>query len=421
MKVLLSPDNVGGGDSASSMETQTPTFVPQQATSVQIESLKSKPAAPIQVQDKPIPDSVKGTSFDIDDGEKLGDFEDNKDAAPKSDFTITKTERKNETPNSSDEKPAQQLEKKVDVKQKEEAAKPKDENKSPVQQQQQVKKEVEARDYSVFPEEIRDELKKTSNGAFNYIKDVYTKHKELESNHEKLGAEVKKIQEGGLPFSYYENPEAWRLHPHGSQLLNKASRIDYEEGFYREQLDRIVNGEKFFTIRGYDKNGNPVFDAEQEPSDAAKNNILLAIGQLSNAKVAAYTQVNGFAQQFKGQMQQQAQKVNEIIDNEFPWHKDPNDEHQQWVKEFSGVVPDERQGDYMSKVASLLYAKWQKTLSLLEEASGMKRNEEIATETKNRIEPAVKSPSISGAQKSGVAVSANGKYQPPQKFDVEGL
>jgi len=421
MRVLFEPENNGGGGEASAVET--PAFTPTHVTSVQVESLRSKPAAPIQVQDKPIPDSVKGTQFDVADDEKIGDFEDNKEAAPKTDFSITKTETKSKENEQKDT--TRQSEKTVDQQQKEKTPADKDANKNLEQQPVKPpvapqKKEVESRDYSVFPEEIRDELKKTSNGAFNYIKDVYTKHKALEEDHSKIRAEVEKIEKGGLPFSYYQNPEAWRLHPHGSQLLNKASTIDWEESYNREQLAKIQAGEKFKPLRGYDKAGNPVFFPEQEPSEQAKTEIMLAIGQLTNAKVNAYTQVNTFAQRFQGEMQQQAQKVNEIIENEFPWHKDPNDEHQQWAKEFMGVVPEERENDYMSRIASYLYAKYQKALSLLEESSAYKKVEEVSAETKRAIEPAVKSGSLAGAQRSGV-VNANGKFQPPAKFDLDGM
>jgi len=420
MRVLFEEgagDNQGGG----AVETP-PAFTPQHVTSVQVDSLRSKQASPVQIQDKPIPDSIKGTQFDLGDDNSVGDFPDNKEAAPRTDFSITKTENK-----SNEQKDAtKQPEKAVEQQQKKETPPAKDADKSVEQQQPAkppvtpAKKEVESRDYSVFPEEIRDELKKTSNGAFNYIKDVYTKHKALEEDHSRVKAEVEKIEKGGLPFSYYQNPEAWRLHPHGSQLLSQAGTIEWEESYNREQLQKIQAGEKFKPLRGYDKQGNPVFWPEQEPSEQAKTDIMLAIGQLANAKVNAYTQVNTFAQRFQGEMQQQAQKVNEIIDSEFPWHKDPNDEHQQWVKEFSGVVPEERENDYMSRIASYLYAKYQKALSLLEESAGYKKAEEAVAETKRAIEPSVKSGSIAGAQRSGVN-AGNSKFQPPAKFDLEGM
>ncbi len=432
MKVLLKREPAAGegnGGGGTVTVDAPPAFTPSASPGMQTEMLRAKPAVPA-IQDKPVPESIKGTNFDIDSDEKLGNFDDHKEVSPRTDFSITKTDGKIKTEEKKEETPKQEEKKVEDPKKPTLKIKDATENKQTDKQvepnkEQQPPKEKIARDYSQFPTEVQEHLKNTSNDAFKFITETFAQKKKLEQEAEVTKAQVKKIEDGGLPFNYYENPDAWRLHPQAKGMLSQASRMENEESFYREQIERITAGEKFQTITAYDQQGRLILSPEMEPSDGAKTELLLLLGRYAAGKTQMYSRLNSFAQSYSGQMKQLNSGIENILAEQFPWAKDEKHEKQKHAKELMELIPQERQGDYLAKLSAYLYAEYQKALELLETKSGIEaqQREEIKTETKRAIEPAVKSASVTGAQKSGVVHgnASNGKYIPPSKFDVEDL
>jgi hypothetical protein len=281
---------------------------------------------------------------------------------------------------------------------------------------------AEARDYSIFPEEYRDELKKTSNTSFKFLTETYLKSKKQEEELTSVKKEVENIQKGGFPSQWYEHPEAWRLHPVAQKGINTLDRIAYEESFLRDQLGKIENGEKWQYIKGYTKDGTPVYSELLEPSKEIATDIVLNLGKMGAAKQQEAIRLNHFAQSFSQSMNGLGAEVDKIIDQEFPWRKDEKHECHKWVTEFKevtqGILPNSKATD----LCSYLYAALNKTKEMLAEAQKTVKTTEIKQETKQKIEPSVKSPSVNGAPKSGpTAKPSNGTYMPPAKFDMEGM
>lgn len=395
-----------------------PTTV-DRATSVQIETLRSKTPAPISLEKEP-PESIKGKTFELDDSDAPIEYKDHPEAAKNEEFE--KAENKGKPKVTPDPKP--EMQEKLDPSLKE----PKIHAKLP-EKKEEVKEEVkvedeatkktrEARDYSVFPEEIQGELRNTSNKAFNFIKEVYPKFKKTEEELTKTKEELKKIEEGGMPSQWYSHPEAWRLHPEAQKGLNDIQKIEFEEGFWREQLQKIQLGEQYVLLRGYNNQGQPVYSAAIEPSEDAKTDLLLTLGKYANIKTQAYVNINTFAQGFKGAIAKQEEAIQKVIDEEWPWHADEKHPAQKWVGEFRAIVPPERQDDYMTKVASLLYASYQKALELLEEKMQGEKQDKTKTETRRSVEPSVQSPSVGAAARKNVPGVA---YRPPPTFDLNGM
>jgi hypothetical protein len=383
MKVLLNQDGAEGSGSA---EAKVASALSQLSTgtSDQMSSFKGAPASPME---KPVavPQDIKGKTFDLSDEPDI-QYPENKDAASSSEFKKeeAKVEQKVEE---------KKEEVKVDEKPKFKAALPE----KAVPAKKEDGKVTEARDYSIFPEEAREYMKQTSNPAFNFIKDTYLKSKKAEEELAKLKPEFENLQKGGFPSSWYQHPEAWRLHPQAQTQLNTIQKVEFEESFWFQQLDKIQKGEPYQIIRGYNKEGKAVLSEELEPSENAKTQAVLTLGKLQAGKQNLYVGLNFFAQTFNEKYTQQQQAVESVIDEQWPWNKDEKHPAQKWVKEFLDIVPAERHSDNMTRVASLLYASYQKALELLSEQQKQEKKEEVKTEIKRHVEPKVSSPSASAS------------------------
>ncbi len=423
-RILLNSDSEAG-----IVAPETPAYAPK--TSLQYESLTSSPKTNSPNMEKaPPPEALTGT-FDVSDMTDIT-YPENKDVTATEEFTkdgkqgieikaapVKKEETKEEV--------------KVEVKPLEKKglnAKLPDSPKVDTTTKEKVSTEelktvekgaAEARDYSIFPEEIRESLKKTGNQAFEFVKDIYTKHKKIEEELVTAKKEVEAVQKGGFPTQWHEHPEAWRLHPVAQQGIQKLDRLNFEESFFRDQLNRIENGEKWQIIKGYNK-GVPVYSEEFEPTKEAATNIILGLGKLSATKQNESVRLNNFAQTFSQNMAGLDGEVEKIIDQEFPWRKDDKHECQKWVNEFKEVTQGILPKSKSTELAGYLYAALNKTREMLMEAQKNAQVAEIKQETKVKIEPSVKSPSVNGAPKSGIVKKGEtGGYTPPAKFDLEGM
>lgn len=426
-RILLNSDSEAGGGEVT--VPTTPSYSPP--TSMQHQALTSSPRANATSSDvAPPPEALVGT-FDVSGLEDI-QYPENKEATNSEDFSKD-AKQGIEIKAAPDKKVEVKPEAKVELKTEEKKglnAKLPDAPKVDTAAKEEVSNEklktvekgtAEARDYSIFPEEIRESLKKTGNQAFEFVKDIYTKHKKTEEELTTVKKEVETIQKGGFPSQWFEHPEAWRLHPVSQQGIQKLDRLQFEENFFRDQLGKIKVGEKWQTIKGYNK-GVPVYSELMEPSEDDATNIILGLGKLGAAKQNEALRLNNFAQTFSSNMQGLEVEVDKIIDQEFPWRKDDKHECQQFVKEFkdvtAGILPKSKSTD----LAGYLYAALCKTKELLVEAQKTAKVEGIKQETKEKIEPSVKSPSVNGAPKSGVSnKKVDGTYTPPAKFDLAGM
>lgn len=401
--LLLDPSPEAGGGLQQSAGV---TIVP--AANIQQQATTGSPSVPVS-QESVIPDSVKGTTFDIE-GEDMSFGEASKD------FKETKVEF------------AKKDAAKIELIKKEEGFKakfPEKENEPATKEQLEslVKdkstQKLPARDFSVFPEEVKEILKDTSRAAFDFITKTFKESQELKASKEKLETEYKKVQEGGVPSSWYEHPESWRLHPHAQNSLGRLEKLDAEEGFWREQLENINNGQKFRLLRGWNnQTGELVAGDEIEPSEQAKTDIFLRLGRYQSEKNSEAVRLNTFAQSFGSQMKKFNSDAEAIIEKEWPWHKDEKHEAQKWVKEFMGLIPEPMREQMGFRVASLLYATFSKTNELLAEERTKNKTGEIVKESTRLAEPSLRSPSVGG--KMG-ATGTNGVYTPPPTFNLEGM
>lgn len=417
--VLLDPEGGEGGGGKGEGTTGTVVTAPivSPTTSIQISALKGSSSPIVHEKVIEIPANIKGTEFSLsdEDEKELDKQADHPEAHKLETKGIEAKEKKKEE--IKEEKKEELKEEKKEI--------AKVEEKKEVRNQQQ--KKVDPRDYSIFPEEVRGYLKNTSNESFNFIKDIYPKYKQAEEENLKLKEEHKKIEEGGFPSQWQTHPEAWRLHPAANRLFNDVQKIEFEENFWREQVKKINAGEPYVALQGYTKDGTPVYSQPIPPTEESKDNILVGLGQLAPVKANAYAKIDGLSQQFKLIYDAESGNIAKLTDEMFPWHKDPKDPKQEFVKGMLDALPDIHRTSPLAYQLSLLYAQYQQALQLLGEKNEFTAEEKKKEEIKKLTEPNVSSPTVSGALNNSGSNGANirlpqgAKYIPPATFSNEGM
>jgi preprotein translocase subunit SecA len=148
---------------------------------------------------------------------------------------------------------------------------------------------------------------------------------------------------------------------------------------------------------------------------------MMSLGKYGSIKTQLYQGLNSFAQNFHGQIKRQADVVNKLVDEHFPWHKDEKDARQENYKQFvNTVVPIERRNDPLARVAGMLYANLQNALDLLVEKQTNEKKESVKQENRKSVEP---SPRTGGITKISRPIGMNGKsgYAPPTTFSLDGM
>ena len=199
-KVLLDPapnkDEGGGIAPASNAGTQQVSF--DRGGDIRQQALTSSPSGPVQ-KNIAIPEELKGKTFDISDDDFKDITKEGEDSSVSKEFNIPKKQEKKEEINKEESKKEEI--KKEGLQAKYPEAKKESSEPASKEQLESLAKEkgskLPARDFSIFPEDIRDELKQTSRGAFDFITKTYKEHLDIKKSKENLETEIKKIQEGG--------------------------------------------------------------------------------------------------------------------------------------------------------------------------------------------------------------------------------
>lgn len=200
------------------------------------------------------------------------------------------------------------------------------------------------RDYSKYPPEKHDALKKMSNVAFAEYEATYDAKVALEAEVKDLKS---KADPNRLPDNYYEHEEGYTLSPQYREAAQAISKVETEANFVRAQLRSIREGKPFF-LPGYDKDGRLVpysvgaggqyapaapGDAGIEPTEEWKDELSRALMRGEQLKGEAAGQIRSLQQQFKAEHEQAKTMVFDGIKQLAPWSSDKNNEVTKWAEE----------------------------------------------------------------------------------------
>lgn len=404
-KVLLDPaaaDNGGGGGGTVTVAEQV------------------KGSAPFQTDGR-MPDSLKSTTFDIEDGE-VEDIDLNHGIPNKANSTI-------ESPKV---KPAEQLEaaKKVEeVKPKTELNIPKPEDKAKTELEvkpaaevktapTQEKAKVGGRDYSAYPDDMAKTLKGMSNEAFGVFEKTYKELNELKPKATEALAKIEELEKNGFPQGWYDHDRAFSLHPQYQQAVSDLQMVNYERDFYRKQLELIEEGEEFQEVKGFNKaTMEPVLSEKYKPSASAKIEIGRRYNEASQLSKQFYSQASSIETTFKQRYAQATKYVEDIKDKQWPWHKDPKDPRQKWVKEIQDATPVEFRNSGGTHLSGLMYASVQEFMQLREADQKEIARLKSMKQEEPKTEESLSSTTI--APQKVTFPGARGSYKPPQEFSMD--
>jgi len=151
------------------------------------------------------------------------------------------------------------------------------------------------RDYSKYPAELIPVLKDLPNAKFAQYADT------LAETFKKAArvAELEKTlaERPTKPQYFYENPEGYRLTPEFASVQTELGYAQLEASHWQEQLPRIMRGEDWIELTGYDQNNRPVYEKRAAPANGVVD---------AEAQVRVQQMLTGASSQYAALRQQQA-------------------------------------------------------------------------------------------------------------------
>lgn len=274
----------------------------------------NKPMLRVDVA-KPVPDSIKKTTFDVSNFDveqlpesapvKIEDREGKTVDAKESGQTESKTESKAE----------EKVEPKVEPK-KEPAAllqppkkDPKDvKGKEKIQQISPVTKEKVQRDYSGHSTEEVEAFKKMSDESYAFTKQLITKNKELS----KLEGQ-----------SYLQHEMAYVLDPEYQKAKTELYYLNGESNHWKQQLLKMKEGKPINDIKGWTSDGKIVLGSEHQPSADLEEEVRKRMYACETEAQSRNGKLQDYPTKYQNQIKQDRVAVEQEMKSRFSWEADP--------------------------------------------------------------------------------------------------
>jgi len=278
---------------------------------------------------------------------------------------------------------------------------------------EQVKPNTTTRDYTGYTPEEAGLLKQMSNPAFDYASKILKENKELQQ----LKSAI-----------YLQNPEAFRLDPQYQKIAEDVDYFTAESQYWQQQLVNIKQGKEWIPLRGWDKQGKPVFDKPRTPDDLAEEDVRQRMMQASQQAAVAKSNQQQMQQTYSQRVQADNQGINQVQAQKFAWVGNPEVLKQtvpiegmgertlEQVKgDFLSLLPAYHRNNILADVASNMFVALQiygseiRKLKSANATAATKQQEQLRAEPTSTTKP---------ANTTGVPAS---KYAGPAVFDMSGL
>ena len=159
--------------------------------------------------------------------------------------------------------------------------------------------QAKARVFDGLSEEEIPLFKQMSQQAYDHLYPKYLASREQE-------ARIKELEEKANAADsrrWYEEPDAYTLHPEYRELQDHSNNLEIEERFWTEQLANIEDGKPFYTLereRGPDGKYVYKYGQEQQPSATAKATIISNLAALTQHKISASGKLKELQTAFAG-------------------------------------------------------------------------------------------------------------------------
>lgn len=382
--------------------------------------------------DKSLPDNLKGLEFSLDDvGEPPeADFNEGKEnkavGGEKKEFSEKSLEPPKVGEKKQEEKapePKKEIKQGLNIPQDK-----KEEEKVEVEQKKEEqrpagKEKVESRDYSVFPQELHEVLKKTSNEAFNFIQKTYEESKQIKEEHAKIKAEWDESVKLGFPRDWVNHPQAYTLTPQYQKLSSEEGYIKFEREFYKKQYSAIRQGESYQELLGY-RDGKPEFSQALKANPDAESEMLASFNAASQRLDNLATTKANIQHTFQARYNTDKGFVDKVVDEQWGWfNKDPKHAGHKYVQDILKVVPESFRNHPSTLMAALMYASLNMAMAKNQELEAKLNKQVVMKKEESKQEENVASPSsvVKGSSNLVKIVPKGAKYQPPSNFELEDM
>lgn len=199
------------------------------------------------------------------------------------------------------------------------------------------------RDYSMFRPEHAEILKKAPNHVFEFAKTVLPKVYEEANKAKEYEAKLKQVETKALPESYFQHPEAYLLSEDFKEANRDLQLASFEAAHWKRQRAAVLNGAKEYQhLKGYKKNGEPVFESVEIPEDKvaeiqAELGDAVQLASQTQSNVAA--QVNQLRNNYAKTIETVVTEMKQAEDKYYPMYKEPNDEQKKIISEVTELIP----------------------------------------------------------------------------------
>lgn len=265
------------------------------------------------------------------------------------------------------------------------------------------------RDYTGFTEEEQRHLKAMSNEAFNFTA--------------KLRKELEKLKNS----TYLQHSEAYLLDPQYKKATEDIQYLSAEAQLWKNELVNIKTGKEWRELKGWDKQGNPVYGPKQAPSEIAEEDVRQRMLQCQQSVQQMQGNLQQLQQGYTSRIQQDIASINQAQAQKFGWVNDtkqlestvniPNlgERSIKQIKEdFSSLIPMYLRGHILADVASNMFAALQIYASEISNLRSQLQVAETKRQDANRVEP---TSTQQPRQQNG---AGKGKYG-IETFDLSGL
>lgn len=293
-KLLLTPDDSAGGSVTTAPAATTPAPSPAASMAKAATALGGGKKQEV----KEVPASVKASTFGVEaemDG-LLGTNDLVGDAPSKLKTKVTNPDDEHFDPNldigDGSPKPLSDEEKEqlANIDKKGDKPKEQAEEDNTQVKDEENKIRTKSKNLESFDPEDRPFVKQMSDKAgAHFLRKLNSLKEEIST----ARLQLKEIEDGGLPLSYQNHPDAFILSPEYKQAAQGVQRLSQEAEHWREQLQRVINNEAFNDIAGFDKDGN-----------LARGELIQPNPQLIEDVRALYYKANNLVENEKGKLGQ---------------------------------------------------------------------------------------------------------------------
>lgn len=269
---------------------------------------------------------------------------------------------------------------------------------------------VASRDYSGYDESTTAALKSMSNEAFEHTTKLIKQNRELSQ------------------ASFLQHPFGYMLSPDYQKIVQDNHYLRMEGQIHQSNLLKAAEGQEFAPLRGFDKQGNPVYEPLRKPTTQDVELLRQQVGAALQSIGNTEQQMNQFAGQYKQVIINADNAIQQQRAQLFSWAEKPELMNHQ-IEVDGKTVALKEVHEYIPKLLPPWYRGLATTPIIgdvwvaykLEQTENAKLRQEITLLKTKAGEVPLKEPTSELANPNLGGEGDKGKFGGPKTFSLKGL